>query len=1063
MKLKTKRTFSIALLAVVAATAGAVVAQTPQPIGTWAPLRELSTPLPSGASVALPDGRTLIAGGTAAGNTPVDAVTIYDAVNDALIPAGKLLVPRAGHTATLLKDGRVLVAGGVTDAGVISSDIERFDPATGTSEFVGLLTEPRHGHVAAALLNGTVLIAGGATINGRVLQSADIFDPETNNATPLPTGLLVARVNATATTLLDGRVLIAGGSNGAADLASAEIFERYWQMFTMAATPMSAPRQGHSAVMLPHNGGVLFAGGTSNGAAAAGTDLFLPAVFPDPFTYGEGEFTTTGAMAAPRAAAVAGPTSVEGYAFAATAGAKDAEVYRFATIKTDKDDYAPGQLAVITGSGWQANEEVTLLFQEDPAVHDDYVLKVQADSAGTIFWNQWAPEGHDFGVRFYLTATGSKSRAQMTFTDGAAETTVSVNCSLASVPSGSPTTCTTTVTNTASATWPKGSIEWSLTGGLTGSFSGTSCNLTQNNPPNSSSCSVTFTPDGLTLTGKVKGAYAPSPADWKIGNDQFNLTVTTTAKTTPTITFGTAPTPTFGGGNFTVSAQTTNTDSSALTYSLVSGPCALVAGSTFSSSGVGACVIQASGGETQHFNAASGTQTVTIGRADQAAVTVSVPANATYQQAGLAATAQGGSGTGTYSFNYGTSTACTVNSTTGALTITSGTGTCTITATRAADANYNASAESAPKSVAINKADATISVTGYDVPYNGTAHTATGSAKGVNNEDLSSLLSLTGTTHTNAGEYADTWTFAGDTNYKDASGPVADQISKAVATVAVNCPVSVTYNGDAQTPCSASVTGAGGLNQTLTVGYSNNTNAGTATASASYTGDANHETGSASKTFSIAKADATISISGYTGVYDGNAHGAWGTATGVKGESLSGLLSFGPGVTNVPGGTATWSFAGGTNYNEKSGSVDIVIRKWSLKGFYQPVGETSSFVSAPGTVPAVSAAVWNTIKGGQTVPLKFNIYRGDGGAPVTTVADAFTGAGFSVYQLNCSGAGVEDSVEGDLSTGATELRWDGTQFIQNWKTPKASADACFRAVVTAKDGSTISAFFKVKK
>ncbi len=34
---------------------------------------------------------------------------------------------------------------------------------------------------------------------------------------------------------------------------------------------------------------------------------------------------------------------------------------------------------MITGSGWQPNEEVTLLFQEDPAVHDDYVLKVQAD------------------------------------------------------------------------------------------------------------------------------------------------------------------------------------------------------------------------------------------------------------------------------------------------------------------------------------------------------------------------------------------------------------------------------------------------------------------------------------------------------------------------------------------------------------------------------------------------------------------------------------------------------------------------------------------------------------
>ena len=61
------------------------------------------------------------------------------------------------------------------------------------------------------------------------------------------------------------------------------------------------------------------------------------------------------------------------------AGQPTRERYRFATIKTDKDDYAPGEFAVITGSGWQPNETVTLLFQEDPAVHDDYLLTVQAD------------------------------------------------------------------------------------------------------------------------------------------------------------------------------------------------------------------------------------------------------------------------------------------------------------------------------------------------------------------------------------------------------------------------------------------------------------------------------------------------------------------------------------------------------------------------------------------------------------------------------------------------------------------------------------------------------------
>jgi hypothetical protein len=55
---------------------------------------------------------------------------------------------------------------------------------------------------------------------------------------------------------------------------------------------------------------------------------------------------------------------------------------------------------------------VTLLFQEDPAVHEDYVLKVNADPAGNIYWDQWAPELHDLNVRFYLTASGSQSRGR---------------------------------------------------------------------------------------------------------------------------------------------------------------------------------------------------------------------------------------------------------------------------------------------------------------------------------------------------------------------------------------------------------------------------------------------------------------------------------------------------------------------------------------------------------------------------------------------------------------------------------------------------------------------------
>jgi hypothetical protein len=97
------------------------------------------------------------------------------------------------------------------------------------------------------------------------------------------------------------------------------------------------------------------------------------------------------------------------------------------------------------------------------------------------------------------------------------------------------------------------------------------------------------------------------------------------------------------------------------------------------------------------------------------------------------------------------------------------------------------------------------------------------------------------------------------------------KIDKATSTTVVTCPVSVTYNGTAQTPCTVAVTGAGGLNLTPTPTYSNNTNAGTATASYTYAGDANHLGSDDSKTFTIAKAPVTATAGTGTAVYDGYA------------------------------------------------------------------------------------------------------------------------------------------------------------------------------------------------
>ena len=91
------------------------------------------------------------------------------------------------------------------------------------------------------------------------------------------------------------------------------------------------------------------------------------------------------------------------------------------------------------------------------------------------------------------------------------------------------------------------------------------------------------------------------------------------------------------------------------------------------------------------------------------------------------------------------------------------------------------------------------------------------------------------------------------------------------------------------------------------------------------TGNYNDDSGSVDDY--IDKADATIVVNGYTGVYDGDDHGATGSATGVEDETLAGLFLGGT-YTNVPGGTANWTFTDVTgNYNDDSGSVAIVISK----------------------------------------------------------------------------------------------------------------------------------------
>jgi hypothetical protein len=146
--------------------------------------------------------------------------------------------------------------------------------------------------------------------------------------------LNAARYAHSSTTLIDGTVLLAGGNNGSADLASLEVFDPVANSMTTSSATLSTPRSGHVALLLPNNNHVLIAGGTSAGTALSSAELYrswTPSILAN------------AAMSAARQGAAASPLQLDGTAMVAGgSNLGSTELYGFATIKTDASDYPPG-------------------------------------------------------------------------------------------------------------------------------------------------------------------------------------------------------------------------------------------------------------------------------------------------------------------------------------------------------------------------------------------------------------------------------------------------------------------------------------------------------------------------------------------------------------------------------------------------------------------------------------------------------------------------------------------------------------------------------------------------
>jgi hypothetical protein len=130
--------------------------------------------------------------------------------------------------------------------------------------------------------------------------------------------------------------------------------------------------------------------------------------------------------------------------------------------------------------------------------------------------------------------------------------------------------------------------------------------------------------------------------------------------------------------------------------------------------------------------------------------------------------------------------------------------------------------------------------------------------------------------------------------------------------------------------------------------------------------------------------------------------------------------------------------------NTATKEISYTVKPYTLNGFYQPIDMNDTV---------------NTVKNGSTVPVKFELFKG--GTELTSTSAVTS---ISAKTVNCTAftGDPEDAIE-TVATGGTILRYDATggQFIYNWQTPK-KPNTCYNLTMTATDGSTITAYFKLK-
>jgi hypothetical protein len=228
-----------------------------------------------------------------------------------------------------------------------------------------------------------------------------------------------------------------------------------------------------------------------------------------------------------------------------------------ATVVTDKDDYFPGEVALISGSGWLPGETVQItLFSTNLATFEYFT--VEADGDGNFTGLNYDILEIHLGERFELEAVGltSKCKAIWYFTDGNSLTLV-IGSQTGIVYSGAGGTVTYNITGTrdnAANSFTTNLITSTLPTGVTASFNPSSFTFPSQSGGTSQTSDLTLTVASTVVANTYNFTVSGSG-----GGTSSNVTLIVSACTAPSIsTQPTAQSITYGANtSFSVVASGT--------------------------------------------------------------------------------------------------------------------------------------------------------------------------------------------------------------------------------------------------------------------------------------------------------------------------------------------------------------------------------------------------------------------------------------------------------------------------------------------------------------------------